>query len=114
MGSGYEISVQEVLKVATALDGLLSDFRGCTRDAGSVRVPSVAYGQVGTAAAGSSAAAQQQLITTLQALATVLQKINERVRASADGYADRDRRIAAVLAQLAAEQVPVRRLSGGR
>ena len=101
MGSGYEISVQEVLRVVAGLDGLLADFRGCTQDASRVPVPSASYGQVGTAAAGSSAAAQQQLVATLQALATVLQKINQRVTASADGYADRDRRIAAVLARMA-------------
>jgi uncharacterized protein YukE len=109
MGSGYEISVQEVLRVVAALDGLLSDFRGCTQDASRVNVPSAAYGQVGSAAAGSSASAQQQLVQTLQALATVLQKINERVRASAEGYADGDRRIAGALTQLAtAEPVAFR------
>ncbi|BCJ49826.1 hypothetical protein Asp14428_13010 [Actinoplanes sp. NBRC 14428] len=102
MGTGYEISVPEVLKVVAGLDGLLSQFRAGTRDAGGVTLPAAAYGHIGGAAATSSASAQQQLVVALEAVAVVLQKLNERVAASAEGYAGHDDRIAGTLHRMAA------------
>ena len=104
MGSGYEISVQDVLRVVAELEGLLSDFHGSTQDASRVVVPGSSYGQVGSAAASSSTAVQNQLMMTLQALAQTLTTINQRVKASAEGYAGSDHQIAGVLAQMTAAE----------
>jgi excreted virulence factor EspC (type VII ESX diderm) len=106
MGSGYEISVDDALRVVETLNGLLADFDGATREAGRVLVPAAAFGQVGSTAAGAGTTAHTQLITTLQALATVLKTLNQRIRTSADGYAGHDRQIAGVLNRMTAAERP--------
>ena len=110
MGSGFEISVNDVLRVANTLDGLLVDFDGSTQDVSRVTIPGGSFGQIGSAAASSSRAAQDQLVTTLQALTSALKQLSQRVKTSADGYVNHDAVIAALLAQItAAEQATFNR-----
>ncbi len=82
MGSGYEISVKDVGQILQSLDGQLGEFLGALADLGRLSVPTVGYGQVGGTAAQGSTTSQQQLVTSLQARATVLHKLNERIRSS--------------------------------
>jgi uncharacterized protein YukE len=107
MGSGYEISVQEVLRVAGQLDGLLAAFEGAVRGVQGVTIPVASYGRIGSGAARGTGGTSDQLVQTLQALADSIQQINQRVRASANGYATSDREIAEMLARMNAAMKPV-------
>ena len=104
MGSGFEISVNDALRVVETLNGLLADLDGSTREAGRVLVPSAAFAQVGSTTAGAGTTAHTQLISTLQALATTLKTLTQRIKTSADGYAAHDRRIADVLDRMTAAE----------
>lgn len=95
MGQDFTISVNDVDQVIKTFDRHLADFAGASADLARLAVPAGSYGQIGGSAAGASRTSQDQLLTTLQALAMVLQKLNERVRASARGYETTDQRFAA-------------------
>jgi hypothetical protein len=108
VGAGYEISVKDAERIVKLLDELLTDFVSATADLRRLAVPTGQYGQVGGTAASASATTQNQLTATLEALATVLQKLTERVRASARGYDGKDRQFASTLDQLTAGQADLR------
>jgi hypothetical protein len=80
--------------VVQALNGLLSDFGGATLDLARLTIPPEAFGKVGTATARSTMGGQDQLVATLTALQASIRDLSSRVRQSAEGYRELDRRFA--------------------
>jgi len=107
MGSGYEISVQDVLRVAGQLDGLLVDFTGSVQDLHGVPIPVASYGQVGTTAARVTGRTNDQLGLAFTALANSIKELSGRVKTSAGNYAAQDRQLADDLARMKEAMKPV-------
>ncbi|MEV6343721.1 hypothetical protein [Actinoplanes sp. NPDC051851] len=100
MGSGFQISVPEVERIVTALDGLHSTFVSGTSDLAGLAVPTAQFGQIGLGAGQATTTAHAQLAVALQAFARVLQALDQRIAASARDYDTADESTATTLDQL--------------
>lgn len=108
MGSGYEVSVQDMLRVVGQLDGLVADYARSVQDLEAVTTPVAAYGQVGTVAARvTRSTTSDQLMMMLTQITSSVKELSRRVETSADGYAALDRQIADALARMRGDIKPV-------